>query len=79
MNPEDFGQAFIDERDDWRTRYNNSLEERKQSKFWAKDYYGFESIMDFQDDFEDALKAIVPSGEWEGKIKITLEYVEEEI
>lgn len=44
-------------------------------KEWSKEYIGFEGIMDFMDDFEDAIAAVVPNWEWTGTIKITLGYI----
>ena len=49
------------------------------SKPWTSEYY-VESVMDFQDDFEDALNEILPD-DWPhryGSIRITVEWVEDE-
>jgi len=38
------------------------------------EYCGFESIMDFDEDWVEILKDIVPNGEYQGTVKITFEY-----
>jgi hypothetical protein len=47
---------------------------------WTKEYNGFESIEDLlsAEDIEEAIIAIVPSGEWQGRIRVTLEYFPDE-
>jgi hypothetical protein len=52
----------------------------KKNLKWSADY-SYEGVTDFyaDDDFEDALKAVLPEGEdWpEGTIRITVEYIED--
>ena len=49
------------------------------NKPWTSEYC-VEGVMDFQDDFEDALQSVVPD-DWQdtgGTIRITVEWVEDE-
>jgi hypothetical protein len=46
---------------------------------WTRDYKGFETFPDFIFDghWEDALRQIVPDGEYKGTVRVTLEYIGE--
>jgi len=41
-------------------------------------YKGFESSADLQGDINEALEDMIPEEEWEGKLRVTLEYTEED-
>jgi len=41
-------------------------------------YSGFESASNWLQDMDGALENILPDEEWEGKLRVTLEYIEED-
>jgi len=46
------------------------------NKVWTKDYVGFESILDFDEEWgEEALPKITPNSEYMGIVRITFEYI----
>ena len=47
------------------------------TKIWIRDYDGFESLYGFDEEIIWALgnEDIVPCGEWQGTLRITLEYI----
>jgi hypothetical protein len=49
-------------------------------KKWIKEYQGFESLIDVEEDILWAFEQenVVPNGEWIGKLVITMEYFPEE-
>lgn len=56
-----------------------ALDENSVSnKTWTMEYRGFESIMDFDEDWMDGLREITPDGEYTGTVKITMEYIPNE-
>lgn len=45
---------------------------------WVREYNGYETIMDFDEDWLDAMEEITPNGEFLGTIRITMEYIPSE-
>lgn len=51
------------------------------TKLWRKEYRGFESLVDIERDIFEAIEYedVIPSGEPQGTLIVTLEYVPEDI
>lgn len=65
------------ESDDMARFYKSIMVEKPQpqKKTWTRVYVGFESLNDTVEDLtEDAFASVLPSGEFKGTVKITVEY-----
>lgn len=49
----------------------------EKMKVWHKDFTGFEDLYDLERDISDAIEYehIVPNGEWQGTLRVTMEYI----